>query len=182
MNEVQPWVQLQWLLWSNSRTVVTSHARIAYTFNPGLRGQSIQTVELKMSLQSPFLHEEGLGSLPLFPCWYTAPKQRLINFSQDSSTKNSANKHLITTSYLNWDMWSVMQEFSATRDYQHLGRRLQPHTQSHRQPFPCKFILSPASVVYYLWQFAAIPGQSLCDYWLSFQELQETKVKLTIPY
>lgn len=75
-----------------------------------------------------------------------------------------------------------MQEFSATRDYQHLGRGLQSHTQIQGQPFPCKCILSPAFVVSYLWQFAAIPGQSLCDYWLSFQELQETKVKLTIPY
>lgn len=55
-------------------------------------------------------------------------------------------------------------------------------TQIQQQPFPCKFILSPAFFVSYLQQFAAIPGQSLCDYWLSFQELQETKVKLTLPY
>lgn len=76
----------------------------------------------------------------------------------------------------------VMQEFSATRDYQHLGRSLQPHIQIQWQPLLCKFIASSASVVSYLRQFAAIPGQSPCDYWLSFQELQETKVKLTIPY
>lgn len=67
-----------------------------------------------------------------------------------------------------------MQEFNATRDHQHPERRLQPS--------PCNFILSPAFFVSYLQQFSAIPGQSLCDYWLSFQELQETKVKLTIPY
>lgn len=148
----------------------------------GLRGQSKWPVERKMSLQSPFLHQEGLGILPLFSCWYRTPKQRLLSFFQDFSNKSLVNKHLKTTSYLNWDMWSVLQEFSATRDYQHLGSRLQSHAQIQRQPFPCEFILSPAFVISYLRQFAAIPGQSLCDYWLSFQELQETKIKLTIPY
>lgn len=74
-----------------------------------------------------------------------------------------------------------MQEFNATRDYQHLERRLQPYTDP-AATLSVQFHPLPAFFVSYLQQFAAIPGQSLCDYWLSFQELQETKVKLTIPY
>lgn len=146
----------------------------------GLRGQmasrkkDVFAVTLSISRRTGFL-----ASILLL---IHSSKAKAVSFFQDFSNKSLANKHLKTTSYLNWDMWSVMQEFSATRDYQHLGSRLQSHTQIQRQPFPYKFILSPAFVVSYLRQFAAIPGQSLCDYWLSFQELQETKIKLTIPY
>lgn len=53
-------------------------------------------------------------------------------------------------------MRSVMQEFSATRDYQHLGRILQPCTQIQRQSFLCKFILSSA--------FFCILLKAVCSY------------------
>lgn len=54
-------------------------------------------------------------------------------------------------------MWSVMQEFNATRDHQHLERRLQPYTdpaaalsmQIH--PLPCFFCILFAAVCSYPW-------------------------------
>lgn len=60
-----------------------------------------------------------------------------------------------------------------------LGEGCSPPPQIQPPASSCKFVLSPALVVSELRQFAALPGQTLCDYWLSFQELQETKVKLT---
>lgn len=55
-------------------------------------------------------------------------------------------------------MWSVMQEFSATRDYQHLGRKSQSHTQIHQatlsmqiHPLPCLCCILFTAVCSYPW-------------------------------
>lgn len=110
-----------------------------------------------MSLQSHFLRQERLGSSPLFPC-YTQLQNKgwQGSFFQDSSNKGSANQYLLT-SYLNWNMWSVMQEFNATRDHQHLERRLQPYTDpaaalsTQFHPLPFLFCILFAAVCSYPW-------------------------------
>lgn len=150
---------MEQLLW---RTVVTSRAHISYNFNPDLGGQSKQPVERKKFLQSPFLYQEGLGSSPLVPCWYLSPKQRLIGMFLSGLFYGKFGQQPSNTNQL-FILRYVMQEFSTTRDYQHVGRSLQPHIQIQWQPLLCKFIASSASVVFYFGQFAAIPGQSLCD-------------------
>lgn len=54
-------------------------------------------------------------------------------------------------------MWSVMQEFNATRDHQHLDRRLQPYTDPAAalsmkiHPLPCLFCILFAAVCNYPW-------------------------------
>lgn len=74
-----------------------------------------------------------------------------------------------------------MQEFNATRDHQHLERRLQPCTDPaaalSMQFHPLLPFLYPICSGLKL-----SLGSHFVIYWLSFQKLQETKVKLTILY
>lgn len=176
LNEVPPWVQLQWLLWSNSRTVVTSHAHIAYTFNPGLRGQNNQPVERKVSLQSHFLHQERLGSSPRFPRWYTAPKQRLTRKFLSGHLKQEFSQQIFSN---NLFKLKYVISYAGIQCYQGSSAPWEKAAALYRSISSTFHGISSSSAFFvsYLQRFEAIPGQSLCDLLAQLSKIAGNKSK-----
>lgn len=137
--------------------LVTSHTHIAYTFNPGLRRQNKQLVERKMSLQSHFLHQERLGSSPLFSCWYTAPKQRLTRKFLSGLLKEFSQQIFSNNLF----KLKCVISYAGIQCYQGSSAPWERAAAWYRPSSNIFHAISsfPAFFVFYLQQFAAIPGQ-----------------------